>query len=163
MRMLFHTAPFGADNDALALKVGDGLNRRVSQLNEKHRTGIGRSYHSQRNFFRKGRSRIFRPADPVGSHESELKLTPIQLLRIMDARVGGLHDALVIFIAPTVKQFCKRRTLSIKGSAVLRRSNSYRHQFASSDSLLDKFPLCPLLLAPRPCSSMLTSFSRTNS
>src|SRR5262245_34510626 len=124
MDVLLHTAAFGADDDALAYEIGDGPDLGMRQLYEEHRPGIGRSHHAQRDPARERRHCLSGPSNPIGRHETEFQLPPIQQVCIMNAGITGLPHAPIRFRAPAVEKLRDGRTLSIESSAVLGRAYS---------------------------------------
>src|SRR5688572_26794446 len=139
--VLLHAAAFGADRDAFPFEIGNGLNRRAREFHEAHGPGIGRRNHAYRDRLGEWRGGILGAPDPVRSHEAELQLAAIELLGVVNAGVGSLHDALVAFSAPAIEQLGDRLALSVKRAAMFRSADSYRHLWSSNESKRDQFPL----------------------
>ncbi len=123
--VLLHAAALGADRDPLAPEIGHGLDRRARKLHEAHRPGIGRRNHAHGDRLGERGGGVLGAADPIRRHEAELELAAIKLLGVVNARVGGLHNAFVIIRASAIEQLGNRLALSIKRAAVLRSSNPY--------------------------------------
>src|SRR5262245_24818917 len=131
--MLLHAAAFGADGDAFAFEVSNGLYRRAGKFDETHWPGIGGRHHAQSDLLGERRYSVLGPANPIGRHEAKLEIAAIELLGIMNARVAGLHDTVVVVTMGTIKKLGERLTLCVKRPAEFRSANSYHHRiFASS-------------------------------